>query len=106
MAVAIGNVRLLDICVGQYSPSQSCIASNQMGNPHCVLRIDRCLLVSYLKNARTVSNSHLFTAVSIYVLLGMLFFTLYSAFECSSRAPSGTAPRRRPSVQVNCCTSA
>jgi hypothetical protein len=38
-------------------------------------------LFSYLKNARTVSNSHLYTAVSIYVLLGMLFFTLYSAID-------------------------
>jgi hypothetical protein len=38
-------------------------------------------LFSYLKNARTVSNSHLYTAVSIYVLLGMLFFALYSAID-------------------------
>jgi len=38
-------------------------------------------LFSYLRNARTITASHLFTAVSVYMLLGMLFFTLYSALE-------------------------
>lgn len=38
-------------------------------------------LFTYLKNARVVSNSHLYTAVSIYIMLGMLFFSLYSAID-------------------------
>ena len=38
-------------------------------------------LFSYLKNARAVSNSHLYTAVSIYLLLGMQWFALYSAID-------------------------
>jgi len=54
-------------------------------------------LFSYLKNARIVSNSHLFTAVSAYILLGLLFFALYSAvnvlhpgsFQHSTSAPTG-----------------
>jgi len=38
-------------------------------------------LFTYLKNARTILSSHLFTAVSIYVLIGMLYFSLYSAID-------------------------
>jgi len=52
-----------------------------MGNSNLVLRTNRCLLVLLLKNARTVSDSHLFTAVSICILLGMLSFALYSAAD-------------------------
>src|SRR5271157_275931 len=38
-------------------------------------------LFSYLKNARSVINAHLYTAVSIYLLLGMQWFALYSAID-------------------------
>jgi|SRR5271155_1443591 len=38
-------------------------------------------LFSYLKNARNIANSHLYTAVSIYLLLGLLWFALYSAID-------------------------
>ena len=38
-------------------------------------------LFSYLKNAHSVLNAHLYTAVSIYLLLGMLWFALYTAIE-------------------------
>jgi len=38
-------------------------------------------LFSYLKNARAVTNSHLFTAVSIYLLIGTQWFALYSAID-------------------------
>ena len=38
-------------------------------------------LFSYLKNARCVTDAHLYTAVSIYLLLGMLWFALYSAID-------------------------
>jgi hypothetical protein len=38
-------------------------------------------LFSYLKNARHITNSHLYTAVSIYVLLGFLWFALYCATD-------------------------
>jgi Ion channel len=38
-------------------------------------------LFSYLKNARTVTSAHLYTAVSIYLLLGMLWFALYIAID-------------------------
>jgi hypothetical protein len=41
-------------------------------------------LFSYLKNARTVDNGHLYTAVSIYLLLGMQWFALYSAIDVLS----------------------
>ena len=36
-------------------------------------------LFPYLKNARPVTDAHLYTAVSIYLLLGMQWFCLYSA---------------------------
>ena len=38
-------------------------------------------LFPYLKNARSVTDEHLYTAVSIYLLLGMQWFALYSAID-------------------------
>lgn len=38
-------------------------------------------LFSYLKNARIVDDGHLYTAVSIYLLLGMQWFALYSVMD-------------------------
>lgn len=38
-------------------------------------------LFSYLKNARSVSEVHLTTAISIYLLLAMQWFALYSAID-------------------------
>jgi Ion channel len=38
-------------------------------------------LFSYLKNARSVMSAHLYTAISIYLLLGMQWFALYSAID-------------------------
>jgi hypothetical protein len=38
-------------------------------------------LFSYLKDARSVTNAHLYTAISIYLLLGMQWFTLYNAID-------------------------
>jgi hypothetical protein len=38
-------------------------------------------LFSFLKGARAVLSAHLFTAVSIYLLLGLVWFALYSAIE-------------------------
>ncbi len=38
-------------------------------------------LFPYLKNARSVTDSHLYTAISIYLLLGMQWFTLYAAID-------------------------
>jgi ion channel len=38
-------------------------------------------LFSFLRNARSVRDAHLYTAVSIYLLLGLLWFALYSAIE-------------------------
>jgi hypothetical protein len=41
-------------------------------------------LFSYLREAQTISNSHLYTAISIYLLLGLLWFGLYSAIDVLS----------------------
>ncbi len=38
-------------------------------------------LFDYLRKAHSVTNAHLFTAASIYLLLGMQWFAIYSAFE-------------------------
>lgn len=38
-------------------------------------------LFSHLRTARSIDASHLFTAVSIYLLLGLLWFALYSAID-------------------------
>ena len=38
-------------------------------------------LFSSIRNARTVTNAHLYTAGSIYLLLGLMWFALYSAID-------------------------
>src|SRR6267378_3653439 len=38
-------------------------------------------LFSYLRTAHTIRDSHLYTAVTIYLLLGLKWFALYSAFD-------------------------
>ena len=38
-------------------------------------------LFPYLKNARSVTDAHLYTAVSIYLLLGLQWFALYPAID-------------------------
>jgi hypothetical protein len=38
-------------------------------------------LFSYLRSSRTVTQSHLYTAVNIYLLLGLLWATLYLALD-------------------------
>jgi hypothetical protein len=38
-------------------------------------------LFSYLRTAHTICDSHLYTAVTIYLLLGLKWFALYSAFD-------------------------
>ncbi len=54
-------------------------------------------LFSYIKNASAIQNSHLYTAVSIYLLLGMQWFALYSAIDVyypdAIRQVSGTGGR-------------
>jgi Ion channel len=38
-------------------------------------------LFSYLRNAHTVMSAHLYTAISIYLLLGMQWFAVYNAID-------------------------
>ena len=38
-------------------------------------------LFSYLKNSRSITLAHLFTAVNIYLLLGMLWAAIYCAID-------------------------
>jgi hypothetical protein len=38
-------------------------------------------LFSYLTNARSINRAHLFTAASVYLLLGMTWFALYCAID-------------------------
>jgi hypothetical protein len=40
-------------------------------------------LFSYLRNVRFVQRSHLYTAVSVYLLLGMFWFALYAAIDAA-----------------------
>ena len=39
-------------------------------------------LFSYVRDADSITTSHLFTAVSMYLLLGLLWFALYSSVAC------------------------
>jgi hypothetical protein len=40
-------------------------------------------LFSYLRHARSIQRSHLYTAISIYLLLAMLWFALYAAIDAA-----------------------
>jgi hypothetical protein len=50
-------------------------------------------LFTYLKNSRSISDAHLYSAVSIYLLIGMQWFALYSAIDAvySGNFSLGTA---------------
>jgi hypothetical protein len=41
-------------------------------------------LFSYLRKAHTIGDSHLYTAISIYLLLGLQWFALYSTVDILS----------------------
>lgn len=38
-------------------------------------------LFSYLKSARSIASEHLYTAVSVYLILGIMWFALYNAID-------------------------
>ena len=46
-------------------------------------------LFSYLRKARSVAREHLYTAISIYLLLGMLWFALYCVIDVVSPGSFG-----------------
>ena len=48
-------------------------------------------LFSYIRNARSVVREHLYTAVSIYLLLGMLWFALYCVIDLISPGSFGSS---------------
>ena len=52
-------------------------------------------LFSYLRTAHTIRDGHLYTAVSIYLILGLLWFALYSAFDvlCPGSIQHNTAAK-------------
>jgi hypothetical protein len=52
-------------------------------------------LFSYLRTAHTICDGHLYTAVSIYLLLGLQWFALYSAFDvfCPGSIQHNTAAK-------------
>ena len=52
-------------------------------------------LFSYLRTAHTIRDGHLYTAVSIYLILGLQWFALYSAFEvlCPGSIQHNTAAK-------------
>ncbi len=41
-------------------------------------------LFSYLRKARSIQSSHLYTAISVYLLLAMLWFAIYATFDAAS----------------------
>jgi len=52
-------------------------------------------LFSYLRTAQTIRDGHLYTAVSIYLILGLQWFALYSAFDvlCPGSIQHNTAAK-------------
>jgi hypothetical protein len=57
-------------------------------------------LFSYLRQHRTITSGHLYTAASIYLLLGMVWFSMYTAIEAfhpGSFLETTTGVTNRPS---------
>jgi hypothetical protein len=66
-------------------------------------------LFSYLERARDVTADHLYTAASIYLLLGVSWFSLYTAVDRiypGSFVATGTGPTNRPAdlLYFSLCT--
>jgi hypothetical protein len=56
-------------------------------------------LFSYLRNSRLITQAHLFTAINIYLLLGMLWAAIYCAMDafCPGSIQLGSHPTDRQS---------
>ena len=63
-------------------------------------------LFSYLTSARSVFRAHLYTAVSVYLLLGMTWFALTAPSMPLFQARFSTAITFWPTAKASCCTSA
>ena len=61
-------------------------------------------LFSYLRNSRLITLAHLFTAVDIYLLLGMLWAAIYCAMLFTQVQSNWEVTR--PIVRANCFISA
>ena len=59
-------------------------------------------LFSYLRTAETIRDGHLYTAVSIYLILGLQWFALYSAFDvlCPGSIQHNTAAKAGPHAEL------
>jgi len=66
--------------IGTFSPNQALIGM-KWGMLTIFFALSVVSLFSYLRNARSILNAQLYTAVSIYLLLGLQWFALYSAID-------------------------
>jgi hypothetical protein len=62
-------------------------------------------LFSYLRSSRIITQAHLYTAINIYLLLGLLWATLYLAID-TFHPGSIQIGSRPPSVRPTCYISA
>jgi hypothetical protein len=79
-SVLLMSGTLTSAVANTFLPSRALLAI-QYGFLTAFFSLSVVYLFSYLANARAITASHLFTAVSIYLLLGILFFSFYCAVD-------------------------
>jgi hypothetical protein len=81
VAVDPADVGKVDMRRGEYLLCYTALVGIKWGMLAAFFGLTVAGLFSYLRSARAVTNAHLYTAVCIYLLLGMLWFALDSAID-------------------------
>lgn len=76
----VGGILIFTIA-GKLSPNPA-ITAIKWGLVAVFFAVTVVGLFSYVRDADSILTPHLFTAVSMYLLLGLLWFALYSSVDC------------------------
>jgi hypothetical protein len=79
--LALGNV--IFVLAGNTFPSRT-LSGIRWGFLAAFFALTAAGLFSHLRNSRTVAEAQLYTAVNVYLLLGLLWATLYLAIDAFS----------------------
>src|SRR6202007_1724482 len=86
LGVAVGSLgagRVIFVVTGHTFPSPT-LTGIRWASFATFLALTAAGLFSYLRNSRTVAQAEFYTAVNIYLLLGLLWTTIYLAIDAFS----------------------
>jgi len=81
-SILLMSITLICLVINAFIPNRALIAA-RWGSLAAFFGLTVVGLFSYLRNARSVLRSHLYTAISVYLLLGMVWFALYCAIDAA-----------------------